>query len=312
MSDLAATATVTPAIVAAADAAEPKVLGGRLHDYALLTKPRVAMLALATVGVGCVCASSVAPITAPAVLSALIGGGLVAAGATAWNQVLERKSDALMQRTMDRPLPTGRMSLTEARVVGGLLAVLGTIVLAMWATPAAAIIGVLTWLIYVFAYTPLKPVTALNTQVGAIAGALPPVMGWAAVSGAVEPGACVLFAILYLWQIPHVLALGAIYAEDYKAAGIRQLPIENRAAAGRQAAATAMALIPAACGPAVLGLAGPGYFIAAVVLGIFYFVHSLRFALRPDSARSLFRASLVYLPVLLACLVSDRWLWGAA
>jgi protoheme IX farnesyltransferase len=306
MSDAVATA------VAPATAAAPTVLGGRLHDYALLTKPRVALMALAAVGVGAACAASVAPVTAGAVSAALVGGGLVAAGATAWNQVLERKSDALMRRTMDRPLPTGRMSLTEARLVGGLLAVLGTVVLALWATPAAAIVGALTWAIYVFGYTPLKAVTALNTQVGAVAGALPPVLGWTAVTGAVEPGAMILFAILFLWQIPHVLALGAMYADQYTAAGIRQLPIENQAAAGRQAAATAMALIPAACGPALLGIAGPGYFIAAILLGLFYFVHSLRFALRPDSARSLLRASLVYLPVLFTCLVIDRWLGGAA
>lgn len=308
MNDLAA----TPAVAVPTGVVAPSVLGGRLNDYALLTKPRVALLALATVGVGSACASSVAPATTPAVLAALLGGGLIAAGATAWNQVLERKSDALMRRTQNRPLPTGRMSLTEARVVGGLLAVIGMLVLARWATPAAAIVGALTWAIYVFAYTPLKAVTALNTQVGAIAGALPPVLGWTAVTGDVGPGAWMLFAILYLWQIPHVLALGAMYADDYSAAGIRQLPIENRAAAGRQAAATAMALIPAACGPALIGLAGPGYFVAAVVLGLYYFVHSLRFALQPDRARTLFRASLVYLPVLLICLMCDRWLWGAA
>jgi protoheme IX farnesyltransferase len=242
-------------------------------------------------------------------LAALAGGGLVAAGASAWNQCCERVVDGRMDRTRGRPLPQGRLSLWEAGALGTLALAAGLAVLWTWATPAAAAVGAATWALYVCAYTPLKLVTPLNTLVGAVAGALPPVLGWAAITGGVAPGAWALFAVVFLWQIPHVLALGAMYADDYRRAGVRLLSLEpSTGAAARQSVAAALALVVVGCWPAVLGVAGPLSAAAAVTLGLWYARAAMRWAFAADgaSARQLFRTSLAYLPLLFSVLVVER------
>lgn len=292
-------------------AATPAAVPGRLADYAVLCKPRVMALALAAVAVGAV-ASGGAGTASAAFWAALAGGALVAAGASAWNQCCERVVDGRMARTRGRPLPQGRLTVIEAGALGTLALAAGLAVLWTFASPAAAAVGAATWAVYVGLYTPLKLATPLNTLVGAIAGALPPVLGWAAVTGRTAPGAWALFAIVFLWQIPHVLALGAMYAEDYRQAGVRLLSLEPTAGiAARQSVAATLALTVVGCWPAVLGVAGPLSAVAAVGLGLWYARATIAWAFAGDtgSARRLFRTSLVYLPGLFTVLVVERIWW---
>ena len=292
-------------------AATPAVGTHRLADYAVLCKPRVMALALAAVAVGAVASGGAAAASGP-FWAALVGGALVAAGASAWNQCCERVVDGRMTRTRGRPLPQGRLTLLEAATLGTAALVAGLGVLWWWASPAAAAVGAAIWAVYVLGYTPLKLVTPLNTLVGAVAGALPPVLGWAAVTGDVAPGAWALFAIVFLWQIPHVLALGAMYADDYRQAGVRLLSLEpTTGIAARQSVAAALALVVVGCWPAVLGAAGPVSAAAAVALGLWYARAAMAWAFAGDdgSARRLFRTSLAYLPALFTVLVVERFWW---
>jgi protoheme IX farnesyltransferase len=281
----------------------------RLADYMELTKPRVGVLVLFTVAAGAWLAARGVPDLA-GLVHTLLGTGLVVAGASALNQFLERHSDALMQRTENRPLPAGRLQPLEVLLFGLTLGVVGAGYLAITLRqPLAALVAAAAFVSYVFVYTPLKGKTTLNTLVGAVPGALPPVIGWTAVTGSLDKEVLVLFLILYLWQVPHFLAIAWIYREDYARAGLKMLPVVDAQGrlTGRQMVTYCLALIPISLMPAVLGLAGPVYLAGAVLLGLGFLNYAIGFN-RTNSvpqARRVLRASLIYLPALLALLLLD-------
>jgi len=281
----------------------------RLADYLELTKPRVGVLVLFTVAAGAWLAARGVPDLA-SLVHTLIGTGLVVAGASALNQFLERHSDARMQRTENRPLPAGRLQPLEVLFFGLALGIVGAGYLVVTLRqPLAALVAATAFISYVFVYTPLKRKTTLNTLVGAVPGALPPVIGWTAVTGSLDKEVLVLFLILYLWQVPHFLAIAWIYREDYARAGLKMLPVVDVQGrmTGRQMVTYCLALIPISLMPAVLGLAGPVYLTGAVLLGLGFLNYALGFH-RTNSvreARRMLRASLIYLPALLALLLVD-------
>jgi protoheme IX farnesyltransferase len=278
-------------------------------DYLELTKPRITMTVVMTALVGYVMAAR-APVNPAHLALALAGTALVAAGASALNMVLERRTDALMLRTRNRPVAAGRLRVTDAVAFAGALTVAGLAVLRFGSGPLAAAVAFVTWATYLFAYTPLKTRTSLSTIVGAFPGALPPVIGWTAARGQIEPGAVVLFAILFLWQIPHFLAIASIYREDYARGGLPMLPVldpEGRVT-GRQAVANSFALLLVSVVPTIAGLAGRLYLAGAILLGIGFTSVAVWSALRRTlaSARALFLASIVYLLALCTLLLVDR------
>ncbi len=281
----------------------------KLADYLQLTKPRIALLALVTVTVG-YALSHTGPWQSIPLLHALFGIALVAAGSSALNQFGERRTDACMQRTADRPLPAGRLSPGEVLLFGVATGGLGSLYLAVWVNSLTAILAVLTLLLYAAVYTPLKRVTSLCTVVGAIPGALPPVLGWTAAGSSLDAKAFSLFAILFLWQFPHSLAIGWLYRDEHSRAGLRMPPVPGTAprVAGWMAVGYALALLPVSLLPLQFGLAGRYYSLAAIVLGVGYLLSAVRFLLSESSstARGLFFSSLLYLPALLLTLTIDH------
>jgi heme o synthase len=278
-------------------------------DYLELTKPRITLMVVLTALMGYVLAMPSAPDLLP-LLAALLGTGLVAAGASTLNMVIERRTDALMRRTQERPLPAGRLRPLEAAAFGLALTSLGLAGLTWFSGPLAAAVALVTWASYVFLYTPLKIRTSLATIVGAFPGALPPVIGWAAARHAIDPGAFILFAILFLWQIPHFLAIAWIYREDYARGGLPMLPVldpEGRIT-GRQAVAHTLALLVVSLTPPVAGLAGRVYLAGALVLGLGFTAVAVAAAVKRDLvwARRMFLSSLAYLTLLCALLFVDR------
>ncbi len=280
--------------------------GGRLAAYLELTKPRIGIMVLVTVATGFLLGARGGAHPSTLILT-MFGTGLVAGGASAWNQYLERARDLRMRRTASRPLPSGRLAPVEAAVFGLVLTVAGLAILGLGVNVVSAALALLTFLLYVAVYTPLKPLTTLNTAVGAIPGALPPVIGWAAATGRLGAEAWALFAIVFLWQFPHFLAIAWIYRDDYGRAGYRMLPTVDPLGAitGRQAAGYALALIPVGLLPAIVGLAGGLYFAGAFGLGLAYLYYAVRFwsGVTDQSARHLLRASFVYLPAILMLLL---------
>ncbi len=279
----------------------------RLLSYVSLTKPRLVVMVLVTVVVGYLLGARGAS-SPSTLLATLIGTALVAGGAGALNQWLERSRDALMRRTARRALPVGKITGMEAVAVGLALGVLGTMILAIWANLLAAGVALATLLLYVLIYTPLKPVTTLNTAVGAIPGALPPMIGWASATGRLGIEAWSLFLIVFLWQFPHFLAIAWIHREDYRRAGFRMLTGDDHRGrmTGCQAVSYALTLIPAGLLPATIGLAEGGiYFAGALALGLFYVAAAVRFWRDASDlgARRLLRTSLVYLPAILLLLL---------
>ena len=292
-----------------ADTRAAALTGARLADYLQLTRPRLSAMALLTVAIGVALASGGAP-DWRVLTHALIGAGLVAAGASALNQLLERENDGLMQRTRGRPLPSGRLRPGEALVFGLTSAAGGVVYLALTLpSPLAAALAALTLLSYVLVYTPLKRTTTLNTLVGAIPGAIPPVIGWAAVRGSLGAGAAVLFVILFLWQVPHFLAIAWIHRADYNRAGLRMLPTIDPAGGliGRLTVCYCLALLAASLAPLALGWAGPVYLAGVLLIGIGFLACAVGFARSRSVARArvVLRASLIYLPVLLVLLLLD-------
>jgi heme o synthase len=279
----------------------------RAIDYCELCKPRISVLVLFTVAAGAILAGRGTP-NAALLVHVLIGTGLVAFGASALNQLLERHTDALMRRTENRPLPSGRLQPAEVLLFGAFLGAAGLAYLAvMVRQPMTVLVAALTFLSYVFVYTPLKRKTSLNTLIGAIPGALPPVIGWTAVTGTIGPEAIALFLILFLWQVPHFLAIAWLYREDYARAGLQMLPAVagGEAITGRQMVSYCLVLIPASLAPAALGMTGPWYVAVALSLGIGFLVSAIAFTRghTVERARRVVRASLIYLPVLLAALL---------
>jgi protoheme IX farnesyltransferase len=287
-------------------------LSVRVASYVELSKPRIAALVLVTVAVAAFVGSWARP-DPLLLLHTLIGTALVAASASALNQWLERASDSRMPRTADRPLPAGRISPAEVLFAGASACVAGVLYLGVLVNWLTAVIGLLTWFLYVVVYTPMKALTPANTVVGAVAGALPVLIGWTAVgaplalaSGGLQ--AATLFFIVYLWQFPHFMAIAWIYREQYAAARLQMLTVVDPTGrrAGVQSVVAALALLPVSLLPMAEGLAGSWYPACALVLSGAYLYFSMRFFLERSepSARRLLRASLVYLPALLGLLMT--------
>ena len=280
----------------------------RVADYVELTKPRITLMDLITVAVGAFVAARGA-VDLVLLAHTLLGTGLVAAGASVLNQVLERDTDARMRRTQNRPLPAGRVRVIEALAFGVVLSLVGTNYLLLFVNPLAGLLATATLVLYVFAYTPMKRWTSLNTAVGAIPGALPPVIGWAAVRGTVSAEAWILFLIVFLWQFPHFLAIAWLYRDDYARAGLKMLPVVDPQGGmtGRQMIGYSFALLPMSLAPSVVGLTGSGYFLGAATLGLMLIGFAFAFVFRSSqsAARNVMRASLVYLPALLILMMLD-------
>jgi heme o synthase len=278
-------------------------------DYLELTKPRITFMVVLTALVGFVMASPGA-LSAAAVAAVSLGTALVAGGASTLNMLLERRTDGLMLRTRNRPLPAGRLRPSEALAWGLSLTSAGLCLLYWRSGALAAAVAWVTWASYLFLYTPLKTRTSLSTLVGAVPGALPPVIGWAAARGQLEPGAFVLFAILFLWQIPHFLAIAWIYRDDYARGGLPMLPVLDPGGAitGRQAVAHSLALLLVSLTPAAARMAGPAYLVGAIVLGLALTGVAVWAAVARSlaAARALFLASVLYLAALCGLLLANR------
>jgi protoheme IX farnesyltransferase len=280
----------------------------RAADYLELTKPRITILVLCTTLVGFALA---APEGTPVLrlLHTLAGTALVAGGASALNQVIEREADRRMRRTCGRPVASGRLAPRQALVYAVDMATLGLVWLALGVNRGACLVAALTLLTYVLAYTPLKRKSAWCTVVGAVPGALPPVIGWVAGAGRIEPGALALFALMFAWQLPHFYAIAWLYREDYARGGFPMLPVGDPA--GRRTAraitGTSVLLLAASLAPLAFGLGGGLYLAAATAGGLVFLGLALRFARRRSeaAARQLFLASVLYLPVVLALLALD-------
>ena len=244
------------------------------------------------------------------VVLTVLGTALVAGGASGFNQVIERQPDSLMRRTRLRPVPDGRLQPGESLLFATALCASGLLILGVGVNTLSAGVALVTLVTYTLVYTPLKRRSSFATVVGAIPGALPPVIGWAAARGALSEGGWVLFAIVFLWQLPHFLAIAWIYREDYARAGFQMLPViePDGRSTGRQAMYYCAALLPVSLAPTLIGLATTAYFVAALVLGLLFLGLTLRFARTraiPD-ARRLFFGSIVYLPVLWLLMIVFR------
>ena len=240
----------------------------------------------------------------------LLGTALLASGAAALNQFLEREHDARMRRTANRPLPSGRLQPVTVMFFGGACSVVGLVYLALLVNPLTSVIGAVTLVSYLFVYTPLKRVTWLNTAVGAMPGGLPPLMGWAAARGELTGGGWALFAILAFWQLPHFYAIAWIYRDEYAKAGFQMLPSvdPDGQRTARQTVIHTLALLPVGMLPFLFHLAGPMYLIGSLALGVGYLFFAVLFTrhVTVTCARQLFFASILYLPLLLAILVLDK------
>lgn len=283
--------------------------GRRMQDYLALGKPRVVLLVVLTTFVGYYVGAT-GDLDVVRLIHTLVGTALAAAGTLALNQYLERDLDARMLRTRLRPLPDGRLAPVEGLVFGAMVVLGGLAYLALSVGRGAFLITVTTSVLYLFGYTPLKRVTPLCTVLGAIPGALPPVAGWVAARGELGPGAGVLFAILFFWQLPHTLAIARLYRDDYARAGIRVLPVVDAdgASTERQIVLGCLAVHAAALLPTIVGLAGPVYFFGALGLGVLFLACGVAQALQPSpvAARRVVLASVLYLPLLLALMALDK------
>lgn len=281
-------------------------LWARAADYLELTKPRIAVLELVTVTMAAFTARWMVP--EPTLLFyLLLGTTLVASGASALNQWIESTTDAQMPRTADRPLPAGRMTSRQALTFGIGTTVLGVVFLATMVNVLTAALGFATWFLYVVIYTPMKRVTPLNTVVGAVAGAIPVLMGWSAVGAEFNLSAAALFMIVFLWQFPHFMAIAWIYRDDYARGGMKMATVVDPSGrrAAKQAFVSALVLIPVSLLPARIDSAGEIYFYWALALGVVQAGFALWFLLDQNdrSARALLRTTLIYLPSLLLMLM---------
>ncbi len=286
----------------------PLVRRAALGDWFTMLRPRMALLVFLTALVGALLAQGRGVGAGPAMEAALYVV-LVTGCASVLNQIFERDTDALMARTADRPLVTGRIEVGPALLYGAVLGVLGTAGLALRFNLLSAVLVLATLVIYVALYTPLKRVSTINTVIGAIPGAAPPLIGYAAIAGDLGPWAWALFGVIFAWQFPHFMAIAWLYREDYARAGHRMLPAVpgSEGVAGRQSVLYALALLPVSLLPALRVEAGPLYVAGALILGVTYLVSAVLFALREDRrrARGLLLISLLYLPLLLVLILVD-------
>ena len=281
----------------------------RLADFLELTKPRVSLMVLVTTCVGYYLGAD-SPPAVSRLIATLVGTALASGGTLALNQFMERRSDSLMERTRRRPLPDGRIQPREALAFGALVALAGLSILAVAVNALSALVTATIVASYLLAYTPLKQRSSLCGIVGAVPGALPPVIGWTAARGEFGVGAWILFAILFLWQIPHTLAIACLYRDDFARAGIRFLLVvePDGGSTGRQSVGYCLALLAVSLLPTLMGMAGGIYFAAALLLGGGMLAYSIRLAALQNlkAARQLLYASLLYLPLLLAAMALDR------
>lgn len=303
---LASTTAVTPSDVPPTAPARPR---RAWSDYLELTKPRLNLLVILTTLAGYYLGM---PDGAPVALlvHTVLGTTLVAGGASVLNQVWEKDTDRLMRRTRRRPLPDERLRPGPALWFGVALSAAGLAELWWLAHPLASAVALATLVSYVIVYTPMKLMSSLSTIVGAVPGALPPLIGWAAATGSLSAGGWVLFAIVFLWQMPHFLAIAWMHREDYAQAGMPLLPVVEPSgrSTGRQAALYAAATLPVSLLPTLVGLAGPRYMVTAIVLGAIVLWLSIEFAATRTNAtaRRLFFATIIYLPLLWGALVADH------
>src|SRR5579863_8218779 len=296
-----------------------------MRDYVALTKPRITWLILMSTGVGYffglkhdfIDAASFLKLNGGPdwwlLLNTLVGTGLIASGTAALNQWYEREADTLMRRTSGRPLPMRKMTAGRAMWFGIGLSVLGFIELALTVNRLAALLGAFTLASYLFIYTPLKQRSHLSTVIGALPGAMPPLIGYAASHGSLTPEAWALFAILFIWQFPHFLAIAWMYREDYARAGIRMLPVvePDGMSTRRQIILYASTLIPVSLFPVFLGMSGRIYLLGALILGCWFLYTGIRvgFDLTNVRARRVLLASSIYLPAIYGLMIFDRPSW---
>jgi protoheme IX farnesyltransferase len=281
----------------------------RAADYVTLAKPRLNLLVVASTLAGFAMGRGEMS-DAGLVLAMLAGTAGVAGGASAFNQVYERDTDALMRRTRLRPMADGRMAVRDALIFAAVLAGTGLLALALFVNPLSAAVALATLIFYAAIYTPLKPRSSFATVIGAVPGALPPVIGWAAATNTLSREAWILFGILFLWQLPHFLAIAWMYREDYARAGFPMLPViepDGRSTV-RQSVAYAAALLPLALAPTLVGMATPFYFAGALVLTLLFVGLTLRFAQTRAvaDARRVFFGSILYLPLLWILMIAGR------
>ena len=296
-----------------ADVAPSSLAGGRTSspfaDFFALTKPRLNFLVVATSAAGYYLGAVGTPELLP-MAQAVTGTALVAGGAAVLNQVYERDTDALMRRTRMRPLPDKRVAPNDAAVYGAVLAAAGLALLALRANWLAALLALVTLVVYLIVYTPMKRRSSIATLVGAVPGALPPLIGWTAAHGSISVGGWTLFAIVFLWQIPHFMAIAWLYRDDYRKAGFPLLPVvePDGRRTGRQAVVYAAALLPVSLVPTLVGLSGVVYFGLASILGAALLWLAIRFAMtRTDtSARALFFGSITYLPLIWIAMIANK------
>lgn len=281
-----------------------------MKDYIALTKPRVTWLILMSTAIGYWFGTTTG-VEWLVLLHAIIGTGLLASGTFTLNQWYERDADSRMNRTKQRPLPTGRITPRAAIVFGLMLSVVGFVELYYGANPLTAWLGLFTEASYLLLYTPLKQRSWHSTTVGAVPGAMPPLIGFAAAANALTWEAWALYAILFLWQFPHFYAIAWMYREDYQRAGIRMLPVvePDGASTARQILIASVVLIPVSLLPAYLSMAGVWYSIGAVAMGLFFLHAGFRVARERTilRARGVLLASVVYLPVLYGLMLIDRY-----
>ena len=290
---------------------ETKALGlkEKLSAYFELTKPRIAFMLVLTAAAGFYLGSDKG-FNWMLFTNSMFGIAILAFGVATLNQYIERDTDALMERTAKRPLPSGRLSANEALIFGSLLTIFSEIYLAYFVNGLTAILGLVVIVGYVFLYTPLKTKTSASTAIGALPGALPPLMGFTAAANEITLSAWVLFAMLFLWQFPHFLAIAWMYREEYAKAGILMLPVVEPSGklTMRQIVMFTIMLLPVSLAPFFFGISGPIFLTAAIVLGILFLIASIQAARAKtnEKAKRLLLASVIYLPLLFIFMVADK------
>lgn len=284
-----------------------------LAAYFELTKPRIAAMVLVVTTLGFVLGGGgLKPYDL--LLFTLLGTGLSGAGASALNHYIERRIDAKMERTKNRPLPTGTIQPAAALVYGVVMTTSGSIILFLFVNLLAAALASISTLLYLLVYTPIKRYSWINTPVGAVPGAIPPLIGWAAATGELPAGAWVLFFILFLWQHPHFYAIAWMYREDYRRAGFKMLPVvyPDGKSTFRQSLAAAIILIPVSLWPTFVGMSGWLYFAGALLCGFWFLYACIRWRISETTrdARKVLRVSIIYLPAILLLILVDSFLYS--